>query len=92
MAIGVGHAGPMVERVPVLYLTGPVGVDKSSVVREAGRLLRDRGLAYAAVAMEWLGDSWPRPADDPWNGRVLFENLRVILSGRFPRSHGRKHL
>jgi hypothetical protein len=66
----------MVESVPVLYVTGPVGVGKSSVVREAGRLLRDRWLPYAAVDTEWLGDSWPRPADDPWNGSVLFENLR----------------
>jgi hypothetical protein len=68
----------MVERVPVLYITGPVGVGKSSVVREAGRLLRDRWLPYAAVDTEWLGDSWPRPQDDPWNGRVLFENLRSV--------------
>jgi len=64
--------------VPVLYVTGPVGVGKSSVIREAGRLLRDRDVSYGLVDLEWIGDSWPRPPDDPWNGRVVFHNLRAM--------------
>ena len=75
----------MVDSVPVLYVTGPVGVGKSTVVRRPVACSPDRGVAYAAVDTEWLGDSWPRPAEDPWNGRVLFENLRWVW-GNFRRA------
>jgi adenylylsulfate kinase len=55
-----------------------MGVGKTSVARECGRLLRDVDVAHAVIDGPWLSDSWPRPADDPWNGRLAFKNLSTL--------------
>jgi adenylylsulfate kinase-like enzyme len=39
----------MTASVPVLLVTGPVGVGKSTVAAEAARLLRQAGVPHALV-------------------------------------------
>ena len=63
---------------PVLLLTGPVGVGKTAVLLEAGRLLRDARVPHAAVILEEISRSWPAPDDDEWNERVAYRNLAAL--------------
>jgi hypothetical protein len=66
--------------VPVLLVTGPVGVGKSTVAGEAARLLRDAGVPHALVDLARIGACWPAPADDPWNERLTHRNLACMWS------------
>lgn len=68
------------EHVPVLLLTGPVGVGKSTVADEASGLLSDANIAHALVDLARIGACWPAPPDDPWNERLVHRNLACIWS------------
>jgi hypothetical protein len=68
----------MTASVPVLLVTGPVGVGKSTVASEAARLLRDADVPHALVDLAWIGACWPAPADDPWNERLTHRNLACM--------------
>jgi predicted kinase len=67
-------------RVPVLLITGPVGVGKSTVAGEAVRQLRDADVSHAYVDLAQIGACWPAPADDPWQERLLHRNLACMWS------------
>ena len=69
-----GHDRP----VPVLVITGPVGVGKSTIAAEAAWLLRQADIPYALVDLDRIEQCWPVPADDPWNERVSHRNLACI--------------
>jgi hypothetical protein len=64
--------------IPVVVISGLVGIGKSTTGRLAAHVLRERDIPYALVDYEWLAESWPRPADDPWNGRVAYLNLAAM--------------
>ena len=64
--------------VPVLLITGPVGVGKSTVAAEAARLLRAANVPHALVDLAWIEQCWPVPADDPWNERLIHRNLACM--------------
>ena len=64
--------------VPVLVISGLVGAGKSTVGRLAAQALQERDIPYALVDLEWLNEAWPRPADDPWNGRLASRNLAAM--------------
>jgi predicted kinase len=68
----------MTTSVPVLLITGPVGVGKSTVAAEAARLLREANLPHALVDLAWMEQCWPVPADDPWNERLTHRNLACM--------------
>jgi hypothetical protein len=68
----------MTASVPVLLVTGPVGVGKSTVTAEAARLLREANVPHALVDLAWIGQCWPVAADDPWNERLLHRNLTCM--------------
>lgn len=62
----------------MLVISGPVGCGKSTTGRLAAHVLRERNIPYGLVDYEWLAESWPRPGDDPWNGRVAYLNLAAM--------------
>jgi hypothetical protein len=64
--------------VPVLLVTGPVGVGKSSVAAAASYLLREAGVPHALVDLAGIGAAWPVPDDDPWNERMTHRNLACM--------------
>jgi hypothetical protein len=64
--------------VPVLVITGPVGVGKSTVAAEAARLLREANVPHALVDLAWIEQCWPVPVDDPWNERLTHRNLACM--------------
>jgi len=84
--IGAGAAGEsqaagdraMTAAVPVLVITGPVGVGKSTIANEAAWLLRQADVPHALVDLDRIEQCWPVPADDPWNERVSHRNLACM--------------
>jgi hypothetical protein len=83
---GAGPAGSlrpagdraMTAAVPVLVITGPVGVGKSTIANEAAWLLRQADVPHALVDLDRIEQCWPVPADDPWNERVSHRNLACM--------------
>jgi hypothetical protein len=68
----------MTAPVPVLVITGPVGVGKSTIAAEAAWLLRQADVPHALVDLDRIEQCWPVPADDPWNERVSHRNLACM--------------
>jgi len=68
----------MTAAVPVLVITGPVGVGKSTIANEAAWLLRQADVPHALVDLDRIEQCWPVPADDPWNERVSHRNLACM--------------
>src|SRR2546429_1155469 len=64
--------------VPVLLVTGPVGVGKTVVTGEAARLLSEAGIPHAMADLAVIGQCWPPPADDQWNEELIHANLACI--------------
>jgi hypothetical protein len=64
--------------VPVLVITGPVGVGKSTIANEAAWLLRQADVPHALVDLDRIEQSWPVPPDDPGNERVSHRNLACM--------------
>ncbi len=64
--------------VPLIILSGPVGVGKSSVANEISEQLVGLGVAHTFVDFDALAQTYPRPADDPHGNRLATENLRAI--------------
>ena len=68
----------MTASVPVLLITGPVGVGKSTIANEAAWLLRQADVPHALVDLDRIEQCWPVPADDPWNERLSHRNLACM--------------
>jgi gluconate kinase len=68
----------MPTSVPVLLVTGPIGVGKTTVTAEAARLLGEAKIPHASVDLARIGECWPAPAGDPWHERLLHRNLACM--------------
>lgn len=65
--------------VPVLLITGPVGVGKSSVLSEIEDLLEAAGMRFAAVELDALSYCHPAPTgDDRFRSKLTFRNLAAV--------------
>jgi hypothetical protein len=64
--------------VPVLVITGPVRVGKSTIANEAAWLLRQADVPHALVDLDRIEQCWPVPADDPGNELVSHRNLACM--------------
>ncbi len=66
-------------RVPVLLITGPVGVGKSSVLSEIEDLLQEAGMRFAAVELDALSYCHPpMRGDDRFRTKLTFRNLASV--------------
>lgn len=66
-------------RVPVLLITGPVGVGKSSVLSEIEDLLQGAGMRFAAVELDALSYCHPPVrGDDRFRSGLTFRNLAAV--------------
>jgi hypothetical protein len=69
---------PQSARTPVVILTGPVGVGKTTVATAIADLLDARDVPCALVDMDALRACFPRPADDPFHLALGYRNLAAI--------------
>ncbi len=64
-----------VARTPVLLITGPVGVGKTTIANEVSALLEEAAMPHACVDMDQLRCAYPRPPDDRFNSALGLRNL-----------------
>jgi predicted kinase len=64
--------------IPVVVITGPIGVGKTTVAQTLGHLLAAGDVPHAVIDMDWLRDSWPQPAGDRFNTRLGYRNLADV--------------
>jgi adenylylsulfate kinase len=62
--------------VPVIVVTGTVGVGKSAVTTAMHHVLAKREIAHACVDIDWLRTSWPERG--LWNSDVAIANLASV--------------
>jgi hypothetical protein len=62
--------------VPVIVLTGTVGVGKSTIATVIHDILYDRAMPHACVDIDWLRMSWPERGS--WNSDVSMANLAHV--------------
>lgn len=65
-------------RVPIMIVTGPVGVGKTTVALEISELLEQSGRAHACVDLDALRWHYPRRPDDRFSTRLAMKNLAAI--------------
>jgi hypothetical protein len=66
--------------VPVLMVTGPVGVGKSIVLHEADALLLDAGIQHATVELEEIARCWPEAIKGSGRKTFVYQNLAALWS------------
>jgi len=76
----------VVEVVPTLLITGPVGVGKTTVAGEASNLLGEAGVSHAFVDIDALRWCFPAPPDDRFRVGIGLRNLAAVWATY--REHG----
>lgn len=69
---------PTPRPVPVLVITGPVGVGKTSVAEAVAELLTETRVPHALVDIDRISLCYPTPPDDRFNERLANRNLASI--------------
>lgn len=69
---------PEVRAVPVLVVTGPVGVGKTTVVGAVSEALSELEIAHALIDMDALRECCPAPPDDPFQIALSLRNLAAV--------------
>src|SRR5476649_2065400 len=64
--------------IPVMLITGPVGVGKSTVASEISDLLTSIGAAHGLIDMDGLRACYPAPATDPFQVELGMKNLSAV--------------
>lgn len=63
----------------MLFVNGTCGAGKTVVAAAAADHVASLGGAVAFIDMDELGQSWPRPADDPFNKALGIKNLAHMV-------------
>jgi hypothetical protein len=83
--------------VPVLLVTGPIGVGKTALLHEADSLLIEAGVRHATVELEEIARCWTEAIETPrasfvyqnlaalWSNFALVGATRLLLSGLVER-------
>jgi len=66
------------SHVPLLIISGPVGVGKTTVAEELNSILSREGIAHTYIDLDVLAETYPRLADDRFNSRLALRNLRDV--------------
>ncbi len=64
--------------IPLLILSGPIGVGKSTVGDEISVQLTSKGIPHTFVDLDALAQTFPRPADDRYGSRLALKNLASL--------------
>ena len=69
----------MEASVPVLVVTGTIGVGKTAIAMTMSEILHDRGIRHGLLEVDWLGEVYPAPyPEDPYSTRFAMKNLAAI--------------
>ena len=68
----------MPAAIPVLLITGPVGVGKTTVALEVSTLLEGAAVPHACVDMDSLRWCYPSPPHDPFRTALGLQNLAAV--------------
>ena len=63
---------------PVLIISGPVGVGKTSVSEEVSNLLLAKNISHTLIDVDALAETYPRPIDDRFGTKLTLKNLSDI--------------
>lgn len=72
--------GTLLSVVPVLLVTGPIGVGKTAVLHEADLLLIEAGADHATVEPEEVARCWPDTPDASSRLAFVYSNLATLWS------------
>lgn len=64
--------------VPVLAITGPGGVGKTTVAFEVSRQLEASGISHALIDTDELDRLFPAPPGDPHKTKLTVQNLAAV--------------
>ncbi|MBA3529335.1 MAG: hypothetical protein H0T91_08530 [Propionibacteriaceae bacterium] len=73
-----------------LLINGTVGVGKTSVADAIGSQLRESRLPGSVIDLDWLGNAWPTPEDDPFNLSLTLQNVAAGAANAI--TFGARHL
>ena len=68
----------MIDTIPVLVITGPIGVGKTTVASEVSEQLDNTKVAHAFVDIDSLRWCYPRPLHDPFRIELAMKNLAAV--------------
>ncbi len=68
------------DPVPMLVISGPPGVGKTTAAWEVFSRAAERDEAPAMADLDLLGAAWPAPEDDPFQHRLKVRNLAAVWS------------
>jgi predicted GTPase len=69
----------MQTSVPVVVVTGTIGVGKTAIAMTMSEILHERGIRHGLLEVDWLGEVYPAPyPDDPYSTRFAMKNLAAI--------------
>jgi adenylylsulfate kinase len=66
------------DSIPVLVITGPVGVGKTTVASGVSELLEAAEVPHAMVDIDALRWSYPSPPDDRFRAGLAMKNLAAV--------------
>lgn len=66
------------EATPLLVITGPVGIGKTSVSFAISKLLNKRGIPHAVIDLDQLRYAYPVHKNDRYNERLGQKNLASV--------------
>jgi predicted kinase len=72
---------PRSDTTPVLVLTGPVGVGKTTIAGALSELLAEIHIPHALIDLDWLRWCYPSPPDDPFQMALGLRNLALLWPG-----------
>jgi hypothetical protein len=70
----------MSDPIPVLVITGPVGVGKSTVSLAVSDVLSDLGRPHGVVELDCLRHCYPSPAGDRFHMALGLRNLAAVAA------------
>ncbi|MEM8650662.1 MAG: AAA family ATPase [Pseudomonadota bacterium] len=64
--------------IPLLVISGPIGVGKTTVSEEISNLLVEEGVSHTLLDLDVLAETYPRPSDDRFGDKLAIQNLSAI--------------
>ena len=64
--------------IPVVIISGPVGVGKSAVGGALGEILETAMTPHTFIDFDHLRYTYPRPMGDAWGNTLAFRNLKDV--------------